>query len=95
MAAQVDTIILVLDAQSARRETVKRAAQLLQQAHTPIVGAVINKVPTRGKGYYGYGYGYQNSKNGVEKSLPKDLSHRALTAAMNRIKRLKEAVLRR
>ena len=51
MAAQVDSIILVLDAQRARRESVKRAAQLLQQANTPIVGAVVNKVPARGRGY--------------------------------------------
>jgi non-specific protein-tyrosine kinase len=97
MAAQVDGIILVVDASSARKESLRRVAQLLQQTNTPILGAVFNKVSVRSEGYYGYGYGYEgsNSKNGAIGILPQVMSPRMLKAAIERIRRLKEAVIKR
>lgn len=98
MAAQVDGIILVMDAQKARREYVRRAAQMLQQAGTPILGAVFNKVSVRGGGHgygYGYGYGYSDTKNGTEGSLPQVMPRRALALVLRRINGLKEAILKK
>ena len=88
MAAQADSVILVIDAQRARTGTIRRAAKLLSQASTPIVGAVFNKVSVRGGGHYGYGYDYgyddkSNSNNGVGERVPRVMILRVLRVATN------------
>ena len=94
MATQVDGIIMVLNAQHAQREPLKRAAQSLQQANTPLIGAVMNKISVRGKGYIGYGYGYgyenSNSKNGLGGQLRRIFPPKVLKTAIRRIKGNKE-----
>ena len=71
LATQVDAVLAVLDAQRARRQTMKHVAQTLQQAGTPVLGAIFNKVPTRGTGYYSYYHYYSYysdySENGQHK----------------------------
>ena len=96
-AALVDSIILVLDAQRARRDAVKQAAQMLQQTGTPIVGAVFNKVSVRRGSGGGYGYGNDdnfNSRNGAGERSSSVMKHRVLTAAKWQFKRLKKTITR-
>ena len=45
----------------------KHVAQTIQQAGTPVLGAIFNKLPTRGTGYYSYYYYSDYSENGVHK----------------------------
>lgn len=56
LATQVDGVLLVLDAYSTRRELAKRAVAGLQQVQARIVGVVLNRVATRGRGSYYYYY---------------------------------------
>jgi non-specific protein-tyrosine kinase len=50
----VDGVILVVDAEATGREAVRRAGDLLRQAHPRFLGALLNKVSVGGRGYYGY-----------------------------------------
>ena len=52
-------MLLVLDATSTRREMAKRAVASLQQVQAHLIGAVMNRVPTRGASSYYY-YHYYN-----------------------------------
>ena len=59
VASLVDGVLLVVDSNHARRELVKIAVQMLQQAQPEMLGAVLNKVAVRsGRGRYGGGYYY-------------------------------------
>ena len=64
LSPQVDAIVMVLETQRTGRQELKGAVQSLQQANTPIIGVIFNKVSAKGKGsgasYYYYGY----SENG-------------------------------
>jgi len=59
LATRVDGVLLVLDATSTRREMAKRAVASLQQVQARLIGAVMNRVPTRGASSYYY-YHYYN-----------------------------------
>lgn len=51
-----DATVLVVDARSTRRNGIRRALQLLRQVNAPVLGVVLNGVPSGDD--YGYGYGY-------------------------------------
>ena len=63
----VDATLLVTASGSTTRRQVQRALELLAQVEAPVVGSVLNKVPTGAAGY-GYGYG-DNSYYGQGASL--------------------------
>ena len=50
----VDGVLMVVDANRTGRDTVKRGAETLLQANPSTVGMVLNKVSSRGNGYYYY-----------------------------------------
>lgn len=52
LAAQVDGVVLVVNAGATRRGMLRRTVEALQRAGTPIVGAVLNRVADRSDGYY-------------------------------------------
>lgn len=59
LATHVDTCVLVCAAGFARRETVQRAAKLLQTAQAGIAGVVLNGLETTRRNYYYYYYYYE------------------------------------
>jgi capsular exopolysaccharide synthesis family protein len=65
LAAQVDGVLLVLDAMTTRREPARRALASLQQVQARVVGAVLNRVSRERSGYYYYYYShYSEPGNG-------------------------------
>ncbi len=56
LASNADGVILVLDASKTRRGLAKKAVEGLQQVKGRVVGAVLNRTPTRGAGAYYYYY---------------------------------------
>jgi non-specific protein-tyrosine kinase len=58
LSTQTDGLLLVFYADRTRRELAKRALEALRQVQARVVGAVLNRVPARGRGYYYYYYHY-------------------------------------
>ena len=56
LSKQVDGVLLVLDAGSTREDLARRAVEELAKVGAPILGVVLNKVPVRRRGGYGYHY---------------------------------------
>ena len=58
VAAQADGVILVLDAQSTRKLSVRRSLRSLEAVGAKVLGTVMNNVkPSRSESYGGYTYG--------------------------------------
>ncbi len=60
LSSEVDGVLLVLDAGKTRREAALHALAGLRQVQARVVGAVINRIPTRGRGSYYYYYYYNH-----------------------------------
>ena len=58
LARQADSTVLVVQQNRVDRAVVKRAVASLRKVTPRVVGAVLNAVDIKSKGYYGYGYGY-------------------------------------
>ena len=58
LARQADSTVLVVQQNRVDRAVVKRALTSLQKVTPQVVGAVLNRVDIKSKGYCGYGYGY-------------------------------------
>ncbi len=58
LARQADSTILVVQQNRVDRAVIKRAVASLRKVTPRVVGAVLNAVDIKSKGYYGYGYGY-------------------------------------
>jgi non-specific protein-tyrosine kinase len=67
LSTQTDGVLLVLDARTTRRDVARQAVQTLKRVNAHIVGAVLNRVPTRGTGYYYY-YQQYYSPDGLRES---------------------------
>jgi hypothetical protein len=61
LATRVDGVLLGLDATSTRREMAKRAVASLHLLQARLIGAVMNRVPTRGAGSDNYYHCYNHS----------------------------------
>jgi capsular exopolysaccharide synthesis family protein len=60
LSTQADGVVMVLEAGKTRRPFAQRALEALNRVNAHVVGAVLNRVPTRGFGYYYYSdYHYQ------------------------------------
>lgn len=70
LATQCDGVLLVLDSGKSRREEARRALEALGRVNARVVGAVLNRMPTRGRGYYyyynyySYHYGQNDERSG-------------------------------
>ncbi|MBI1318880.1 MAG: polysaccharide biosynthesis tyrosine autokinase [Candidatus Hydrogenedens sp.] len=60
LATQVDTAIMVVSTNNARRETVVRANELLATANVNVAGVVVNGLETTRRHYYYYYYYYDD-----------------------------------
>ncbi len=60
LATNVDTVVVVVSANNARRETVIRANKLLQAANAHIAGVVLNGLEATRRHYYYYYYYYED-----------------------------------
>ena len=61
IAAQVDGVILIVRANTIKRNEAEHTTDLLRSIGTPVVGAVVNGITRDDAGFgsgYGYGYGY-------------------------------------
>jgi non-specific protein-tyrosine kinase len=58
LSSQCDGVLLVLDSGKTRREVAKRALEALKRVNARVIGALLNRMPTRGAGYYYYYYYY-------------------------------------
>jgi capsular exopolysaccharide synthesis family protein len=67
LAAQLDGVLLVVDAGSTRRELVTRAVEGLNKIGANLLGVALNRLSSRGGGYYYYYYHYY-SEEGERKS---------------------------
>jgi polysaccharide biosynthesis transport protein len=56
LSAQVDGVLLVIDAARTRRDVARQAVASLRAVNAHLLGALLNRVPTRGSGYYYYHY---------------------------------------
>ena len=56
LAQRADSTILVVQQNKVDRAMVKRALAALRKVTPYVIGAVLNAVDVRTKGYYGYGY---------------------------------------
>lgn len=76
IGSQVDGVLLVVSAGETRREMVRRALAALQRVQARVVGALINRMPVQGAGYYYYYYHYgyygedENGRRGNGKHRP-------------------------
>jgi succinoglycan biosynthesis transport protein ExoP len=60
LAQNVDGVLLVIDAGRTRRSAAQQAVESLRQVGAHLLGAVLNGVPTRGRGRYYYYYYYHD-----------------------------------
>jgi capsular exopolysaccharide synthesis family protein len=70
LARQADSTVLVVQQNRVDRAVVKRAVASLRKVTPRVVGAVLNAVDVKSKGYYGYGYGYGYSYGKSKSSGP-------------------------
>lgn len=62
LSAQVDGVLLVVNAQKSRREIVQRANRILREVGANLLGVVLNSVNHVENSNYGYGYNYYRSR---------------------------------
>lgn len=60
LATHVDTTVLVVSVNNARRETIQRARKLLQTANAAVAGVVLNGLEATRRHYYYYYYYYDD-----------------------------------
>lgn len=67
IARECDGVVMVLSASTISYKFAQKVKEQLQKTGCPILGVVLNKVPIKGKGYYGKYYGkYYGSYYGSE-----------------------------
>ncbi|MCG6920874.1 MAG: polysaccharide biosynthesis tyrosine autokinase [Acidobacteria bacterium] len=71
LARQADSTVLVVQQNRVDRAVVKRAVASLRKVTPRVVGAVLNAVDIKSKGYYGYGYGYGYAYGKSKSSAPR------------------------
>lgn len=64
LATNVDSVVLVVAANQARRETIARARKLMDTAHASMAGVVLNGLEVSRRHYYYYYYYYDDSTSG-------------------------------
>jgi len=64
LASRVDGTLLVVDSGRTRAGSVQRAKEALSRAKTNLLGAVLNKLTQRGRGYYYYYHRYYTDGEG-------------------------------
>jgi len=67
LATHVDTCMMVVSTNNARRETVIRAKKLLSTAQVSVAGVVVNGLETTRRHYYYYYYYYDDGSTGRRK----------------------------
>ncbi len=67
LATHVDTCMMVVSTNNARRETVVRAKKLLTTAQVDVAGVVVNGLETTRRHYYYYYYYYDDGSQGRRK----------------------------
>jgi non-specific protein-tyrosine kinase len=61
LGAQVDSVLLVVDAGKTRREQLKQSVEKLREVNANLIGVVLNRLSRKGDGYGDYYYYYQTT----------------------------------
>ena len=69
MAAHADGAVLVVRYGSTKRQQVASAVDTLAAVDARLLGAVLNRAPTRGVDSYSYGYGYYTDESSTRERL--------------------------
>jgi capsular exopolysaccharide synthesis family protein len=73
LAQAVDGVVLVVDAGKTRRDAAQQAVENLRRVGANVIGAVLNNVPTRGRGGYGnYYYERYGEEHGKKRGRRKE-----------------------
>ena len=67
LATHMDTVILVVSVNNARRETIQRAKKLLETAKASVAGVVLNGLEATRRHYYYYYYYYDDAAGGRDR----------------------------
>jgi capsular exopolysaccharide synthesis family protein len=70
LAHVADAVLLVVQQNLVDRKEIKRALALLRKITTNVIGAVLNAVEIRSKGYYGYHYGTAEDQKAAKRGDP-------------------------
>lgn len=81
LSSQADGVLLVVDSGRTRREPARRALQALKRVDARVVGAVLNRMPTRGAGYYYYYDYYRDYSTSGDDDRDKPASPRSRRTA--------------
>lgn len=66
-----DGVLVLASVRSTSKHELSRTLEMLDQVSAPVVGLVLNEVPTGGSGYgYGYGYGYSYNADSPQTAGP-------------------------
>jgi capsular exopolysaccharide synthesis family protein len=60
ISTQVDSVLLVLDSGRTKKPHLQQANEMLREVNAHVIGTVLNRLSSRGDGYYYYYY-YQNA----------------------------------
>jgi capsular exopolysaccharide synthesis family protein len=71
VSTYVDGCILVVASSQADRDAALKAKKLLEKVNANILGTVLNKVESKGRGYYGYYYSYYDEDGNKQKKKKK------------------------
>jgi len=74
LAQSVDGVLLVVDAGETRRGVAQHAVDSLRQVGANVIGAVLNRVPTRKGGYYYYYHEYYGDEGKKQKRKRRERS---------------------
>ena len=94
----VDGALLVVDAERARRDSVRRSAEILLQGSPAFVGAVLNKVRGRGRGggyYYYYHNYYYSDGDGADGQHRLSKGYGVLNKVFRRVKERGQSISKR
>ena len=73
LSTAVDGVLLVVQAGRTRRGMAEKGVETLRAVHARLLGVLMNRVPTRGAGYYYYyyyqGYGYGEQRKGSRRGI--------------------------
>jgi succinoglycan biosynthesis transport protein ExoP len=63
LARHADATVMVVQQNKVDRALIKRALAALRKTTPNVIGAVLNAIDMKARGYYGYGYGYGSRSN--------------------------------
>jgi capsular exopolysaccharide synthesis family protein len=93
LSAEVDGVVLVIDADKTRRGPLKQAVSRLVEANAHIIGVVLNRLSLKSEGYRYYYY-YENSRYYVDDEVAASSNGKEKAGADNKTRKAQAGRLR-